>query len=167
MDKYLLRGISIGIIVSTIVFGSMYYSGNEKTPINEKQVDQFLQQEGFKKISIEEYNKLQEKQDKVPPVKKENNQPSQPTVPPKEDITEKTESPKEEKPPKIIYVLTIDTGMYSSEIADALAKAKIIADADEFNQYLVEHDLNTAIQIGTYEVTNEMSIEEIANIITK
>lgn len=167
MDKYLLRGIAIGIIVSTIVYGVIFYSGNNKTPINEKQVDQFLQQEGYKKISLEEYNELQEKQEAVPPEKEESKQPSQTNEPAKENVSEKVETPKEEKSQKIIYVLTIDTGMYSSEIAEALKKAGIIADAELFNNYLVEHDLNTAIQIGTYEVTNEMSIEEIADMITK
>ncbi|WP_449536981.1 hypothetical protein [Ferdinandcohnia sp. Marseille-Q9671] len=166
MDKLLLRGISIGIVVSTIVYGYFYYNDKQEKDFTEAQINEYLEANGLRKITIDEYNRLQkqEQPEASDPKNKETKMES-----PKE-IAESTEPPaseQKEQPEKNNYVLTIDPGMYSTQIAESLEIAGIITDSTVFNDYLVEHNLNTAIQVGTYEVSHEMSIEEIADMITK
>lgn len=63
------------------------------------------------------------------------------------------------------YHLLITKGMNSSDISELLAKAKIIEDADAFNTFLGKKNYHHKIQIGEYELTSEMSMEEIADMI--
>src|SRR5699024_5090220 len=64
------------------------------------------------------------------------------------------------------YTLTIEEGMASSEISAALEDNGIIDDAGKFNRYLEEEGYELKVQIGTYDVSNKMDYNEIANIIT-
>ncbi|WP_010650883.1 endolytic transglycosylase MltG [Oceanobacillus massiliensis] len=58
--------------------------------------------------------------------------------------------------------MTISPGMASSDISSLLAENQIIQDASEFNSYLDEHDYSLQIQIGSYELTSDMSFYQIA-----
>lgn len=62
--------------------------------------------------------------------------------------------------------LNITEGMTSKEVSRQLEKAKVIKDADKFNEYLADHELQQLIQLGDYTLTNEMDFKTIANIIT-
>ena len=57
--------------------------------------------------------------------------------------------------------------MNSSDIADLLESNQVIEDASSLIEYLQENDLSQTIQLGSYEVTSTMSIEEIAQMITR
>lgn len=57
--------------------------------------------------------------------------------------------------------------MNSTEISQLLANEQIISDANDFDEYLEARDLQRSIQIGQYEVNNEMTLSEIAQLITK
>ncbi|MEK3797768.1 endolytic transglycosylase MltG [Peribacillus sp. FSL H8-0477] len=76
--------------------------------------------------------------------------------------------PKAEKPAKAInYSLTIKPGMTSQQIADTLVNEHIIRDADTLTNYLRRDKLHDHIQVGTFILSKEMSIEQIAKTITK
>ena len=57
--------------------------------------------------------------------------------------------------------------MTSSEIAAKLAQNKIVMDEEDFAEYLIKNDYQTDIQMGSYSLTNRMSYDQIAKMITK
>ena len=67
----------------------------------------------------------------------------------------------------INYTLEIESGMASSSISSTLADNDIIDDAAEFNQYLQDQDYSLKVQIGSYDLSSDMSFYEIAEAITK
>ena len=57
--------------------------------------------------------------------------------------------------------------MTSSEIATKLAQNKIVKEEEDFAEYLIKNDYQTDIQLGSYSLTNRMSYDQIAKMITK
>ncbi|MFT4412636.1 hypothetical protein ACLM5H_02140 [Fredinandcohnia humi] len=164
MDKLLLRGIAIGIIISTLVFSYLYFIENEEIAITEEQIENYLNEEGYVKVRSEEYNKLLQKSvsptsDNAGKGEKDKEEQTVPTEPPSDEA-------KKAEPDQKTYTLSIEPGMSSDEIAETLEQAGIIPNSVEFNNFLIENGLNTGIQIGTYEVTTKMSQAEIANLIS-
>ena len=110
----------------------------------------------YKEVKISEYDQLkrqeQEWKNKYETLLAEN----------LEDSIEKPE-------PKVInrYHLTISEGMSSNDISQQLEEAGIILDAKEFNDYLADKKLQRYIQIGQYELDEEMNHQQIAEIITE
>lgn len=80
----------------------------------------------------------------------------------------KQPEPKTEQPEKVLnYSLTIKPGMTSQQIADKLVKEHIILNGETLTNYLSRDKLHDHIQVGTFILSKEMSIEQIAKTITK
>src|SRR5699024_592618 len=85
-----------------------------------------------------------------------------------EDADEETESDENETEEEensddpVEYTLTIESGMPSSEIGTRLEENDIIEDADDFSNYLEEHDYSLQIKATDHDVTSEMSFYELA-----
>lgn len=69
--------------------------------------------------------------------------------------------------PIINYQLEIVSGMTSNEIATILAQNQVVQDEAAFAHFLIKHNYHTALQLGSFPVTNQMNFEQIANMITK
>ena len=67
----------------------------------------------------------------------------------------------------INFQLEVESGMTSSEIATKLAQNKIVEDEEDFAEYLIKNGYQTDIQLGSYSLTNRMSYDQIAKMITK
>src|SRR5699024_8886811 len=65
------------------------------------------------------------------------------------------------------YSLTIEEGMASSDISAKLEDNNIIDDASKFNRFLEKEGYELKVQIGTFDVSDDMDFEEIASAITK
>ncbi|HBZ09019.1 MAG TPA: hypothetical protein DEO65_03910 [Bacillus bacterium] len=78
----------------------------------------------------------------------------------------KEKATKTSKPSVKVMHLNINGGMTSKEVSRQMEKAEIIKDANEFNDYLAKKKMQQSIQIGDYELTSEMGLEEIAETIT-
>ncbi|MDG5470810.1 hypothetical protein P6709_03550 [Jeotgalibacillus sp. ET6] len=65
------------------------------------------------------------------------------------------------------FILTIEPGMTSPEISQELEEFDIIEDASKLDEYLNNQELTENIQIGKYDVNSSLSIEEIADLITR
>jgi len=87
---------------------------------------------------------------------------------PTEDSDTKTEESvnKTSSEQVVKMVLLIETGMNSTDIADALKRSEIIDDAAAFESYLKNSKLSGKIQIGKYDLDSSMTTETIATIIT-
>lgn len=73
---------------------------------------------------------------------------------------------KKDKPIKKVMHLNINEGMSSKEVSKQMEKAGVIQDAEEFNDYLAAKKWQQSIQIGDYELTSDMGLQEIAETIT-
>ncbi|NEY20030.1 endolytic transglycosylase MltG [Bacillus ginsengihumi] len=65
------------------------------------------------------------------------------------------------------YHLSVTKGMTTMDISKRLKTGEIIKDEKQFSQYLIAHDYQKQLQIGEYDLTNQMSFEQIAKMITK
>lgn len=79
------------------------------------------------------------------------------------------EAEKAKEPEKEIHRLTlvVASGMYTGDVAKALADAKIVPNAFEFSQLVESRGLASALRPGTYEISSEMTIDEIIAAIFK
>lgn len=65
-----------------------------------------------------------------------------------------------------VVKLSVVSGDYSFTVAQKLAEAGVITDANAFNAYLAEQNLATIIQNGTFSVQKGQSFEELGKILT-
>ncbi|MEI3611702.1 hypothetical protein [Pseudogracilibacillus sp. SO30301A] len=84
----------------------------------------------------------------------------------KDDKEKETKKKKEDKVKKVKF--TIKKGDVTEDIADTLVDKKILKkdERDKFIKYLEDNDYSPYIQLGTFEVTSEMNIKELAETVT-
>ncbi len=63
-------------------------------------------------------------------------------------------------------VLTIVSGMWSDKVARELQAMGLVESASEFDQYLIQNGYADKIVVGTFEIPEGASYQEIAGIIT-
>ncbi|MFB1050353.1 endolytic transglycosylase MltG [Paraliobacillus sp. JSM ZJ581] len=153
--KQTLRAFATGLLTATLIIAVIYFIEKDDTEDNKavnlttKQMKQALESQGYT-ISLET-NK--DEQEQVTPEPNDSNQADQPN--------EQNSKPKEVR----IYTLTIESGMTISEIAEILADAKIIKSTRSFISYLQDHEYGTNIQVGQFELTDQMTLEQISRTI--
>jgi hypothetical protein len=159
MNKRNTRAFAFGILSAVIAFGTAYLLNKpeqlEDRKIDENSARKFLQANGYTVLTNKEYTLLQQTAAKGQNANKEG--------------TEKSaeENTEQEKETQRDYQLTIESGMTPGEIASLLEKARVIDQAADFGNFLEEYGYSKKIQLGTFELTHEMSYKEIAKIITK
>ncbi|NBJ68528.1 MULTISPECIES: endolytic transglycosylase MltG [Clostridia] len=82
----------------------------------------------------------------------------------KKQAADKEENKEDEKK---TFTVNIKEGMPSSEISDQLEANDIIDDAAKFSAYLEDNDYSQKVQLGKFKVSSDMSLQEIAEAITK
>ncbi|MCD7709344.1 MAG: endolytic transglycosylase MltG [Clostridiales bacterium] len=65
-----------------------------------------------------------------------------------------------------VVSFTIEGGQYARAISENLYEAGLVDDAEEFRIFMQDNDYDNNIQVGTYELSTDMSYEDIAKIIT-
>ncbi|MDO5127752.1 MAG: hypothetical protein Q4D54_08385, partial [Eubacteriales bacterium] len=63
--------------------------------------------------------------------------------------------------------ITVTSGMGSESVAAMLQSAGIIDDALSFDNFLIEKGYATKLEVGTFYFSDNMSFEEIAQILMK
>lgn len=104
-----------------------------------------------------------EKEDKDTDKKEEKDKDKEDENKDKDDDKEKDE--KEESTVK--YSIKIDPDMLPTDVSNLLEEKNIIKDASKFNTFLEDNDYSQLIQIGTFDVSSDMSQEEVAKVITR
>ncbi|EWG08942.1 hypothetical protein ABE29_09540 [Cytobacillus firmus] len=159
MNKRNTRAFAFGILIAVIAFGTAYFLNkpeqSEQRIMDENSAKKLLQANGYTVLTDEEYALLQQTEAKDQDEKKEVKE-----EPAEENTEQEEESQK-------VYKLTIERGMTPGEIAALLEKASVIDQAADFGNYLEEYGFSKKIQLGTFELTQNMSYKEIAKIITK
>lgn len=172
MNKQNMRSFAFGIFITVCLIGSVYLGqddekGKASGIANSKSL---LEKNGYVVLSKNEFNGLQEKagnQNKNTGIEEKTETSPEKTQkePQKEEIT--NNEGQAAAPSVKEYQLEVISGMSSNEIARVLAENNIISSDTEFDNYLKQNNYQTKIQIGSYSITNQMSYEQIAKIITK
>lgn len=155
MNKKSLRGLATGILLTTIIF--VFQTDTQKpvenTLLEETElaiddlVKDYLELEQLIAIPLDEYEMLQFKVSEA--AEKHNNEP-------------------QDRETVIIREIhfTVEPGMSSGEVAILLEKAGIITDSNQLQQHIINADLEGKIKSGEYIFTNQMSLEEIVDILS-
>jgi hypothetical protein len=162
MNKRRIQAFSLGIIFTVSVLGSYYfYVDKPSDQLNINEAKSLLKSKGYTILTQAEYSNLKDSsQTKTTTTKKQ-----QQSKGPAKDLSKKQTTTQDNN--EKTYQLQVTAGMASGEIANLLAKNKIIENAMEFEQYLITHQYETKVQLGTYSLTNKMDYEQLAKIITK
>ena len=141
-----IRYLGIGIFLSGTVL-TISNAISTETPESEKDLETAY------KASQEELQEVkQQLADLQLNIDKANNESSQQTV-----ATQQVRT----------TILTIETGMTPSEVSAHLENTQIIDNKNDLEDYLIENKLTSRVQVGKYELSSEMSIQQIVDIITK
>lgn len=156
MTKNGLRGFAAGLIIATFILSYVYYFQSDKTDasqndvITEADIENYALENDLVVLTEEEFKNLNEKEE------------------PKEEKKEdkKKEEPKEEE--KVINVnFEITPGMSTDDVASKLQKSKLISKKSDFTNYIKKNKLESGIKAESYKLNSEMTVEEIAKIVTK
>lgn len=153
MNRRNTRAFAFGVLLSVCIIGIFYFSiDDKKAPeMNIDRAKTILEEKGYVVLTKDNYNQME---------KTLSNQTSK-------EKKEQTPDPPKSKESVTAYQLEIVSGMVSRDIADILAKEKIIDDANRFELYLEENGYSKKIQLGSFELTSKMSYKDMAKIITK
>ncbi len=84
-----------------------------------------------------------------------------------------TEPPKPTVPPVatpaaevITAVISVERGNSATVVCNKIEAAGIVKDADKLRNYLINNNLTDYINIGSYTLSSDMSIERIAKLLT-
>ncbi|WP_019154511.1 hypothetical protein [Robertmurraya massiliosenegalensis] len=156
MTKNTIRAFALGIILAVALL--QFTVLKQESDISLHDAKEKLTEEGFVILTNEEFTNLEAVAEEKELVEEEK---TKPNVNEEEKLEE---SPTEET---AAFTLVIEENMSTKKIANILAGEKIIDDATEFEQFLIDHDYHTKVQIGNFELNSDMDYEEISKIITK
>ena len=173
--KYYLRGLGIGILVTTIILTIANHVGNK---ISDAEVIKRAEALGMVMSDDETLFPPKQTDEQATTGKTEESTTEEPTT--EEPTTEEptteeptTEEPTTEEPATkpsggdvVTATLVIKSGMYSEKVSQELQRMGIISDWADFNQYLSDNKYDVVIKTGTYTVNSSMTYEELAKLIT-
>ena len=194
--KTYLRGLGLGLIVAALVTGvgsrqtmsdeqikarakelGMMESKTYLTQVNEsKEAAESLMESETVTETVAETEEIETTTLETAAETKENVTETKETVSEEtaETVPETESEPVEESPEQSIeetmspetVTFQIHSGDSSVSVAKRLAEAGLVGDAKAFDQYLCQNGYDKKIRVGTYEIQNDSSNEEIAKIIT-
>lgn len=144
--KYYLRGLGIGLVITTLILTISHRISNPKE--NEEQT-----QSQTTSGSVIAYTK----EDKTKDQEETTKQPEEPT-------TQQNENNDDDNTEITIDIQGV---YYGTDVSDLLYDAGVITDKQEFSDYLKEHGYDTIIREGSYTFTKGDTFENLAKIITR
>lgn len=189
--KYYLRGIGIGLIVTTVIL-MITFSIHGQKPLTDEEIIARATELGMvrpeqlssgEKLSdsdtsgkLTDADQSDVKDEKQPtdavddPASDNTDQDSNKTEESeKTEQSEETEELKDAKEPETIeqVEVTIVGGEYSAAVCKKLEKAGVIEDADDFNKYLAQGGYDNLIQPGNYVLEVGADYDTIVKSITE
>ncbi|SEA97319.1 YceG-like family protein [Thalassobacillus cyri] len=153
--KLLVRAFALGLLACSSTFFIIWNSENTPHVQSMEKTIESLNQQGYIIMEQTTYEQKLAQQHR-PPKELEQS---------KDDKVSKEEKSSNNQNQEKV-VIKIEPGMSSSAIASILEKENMIMDQINFQQYLDEADYSRYLQVGTFELNNEMSYKEIAKEIT-
>ena len=163
--KYYLRGLGIGIIVTTIILGSCF--SMQKPKMTDAQIIEKASQLGMimpeqdsavdTETETTEPEETQQKNEQQVATEEIQQQTEQQTEVPKEQETEEAQ----QEP----FTLVVNRGDVCRTMCENLAANGVIDDSEGLRKYLSEVGYASFISAGTYQIPYHASYEEITNIL--
>ena len=181
--KYYLRGLGIGIIVTTIILVSCF--SMQKPKMTDAQIIEKASQLGMimpeqdsvvaAETETTEPEETQQKNEQQVAAEEAQQETEQQTEVPKEQATEETqqdapsedtenaesEEPAQQEP----FTLVVNRGDVCRTMCENLAAYGVIDDSEGLRKYLSEVGYASFISAGTYQIPYHASYEEITNIL--
>lgn len=192
--KYYLRGLGIGVIVTTLIL--MICFSFQKEEISDEEIRQRAAALGMVMPESEASEKQEEKaaaseesgtEKKTPDTetntkkKKKSSESSQKqedavastqqsneseqAAQEKKDSQQAEQTPDAQPQQAETYRLRVERGQVCRNICDTLAENGIIGDSELFRQYLSQIGYASQISIGTYEIPYGLTMEEVAAVL--
>lgn len=173
--KYYLRGLGIGILVTTVILS---LAGVGRKNMTDEEVVKRAKELGMVESTLLSDLPDQTKTDEVRPTEPEISLQPETSEPEESASTPETpEAPEEtpvspedgnpDTPAGETVTLVIGRGESSTTVSKNLKKAGIVEDAAAFDRFLCNNGYDKKIITGTYEIPYGASEEEIAKIITR
>ncbi len=167
--KYYLRGIGIGIVVTTIIFMVLIaiHKNDEKQPgvrENDMESKTVASLEEDTQTSSAPKEQLPQKKEDTEKETKEPAGTEEPVSEKEEETEKKEEQAKKDMKEKIR--IEIGGGEFSDDVCRKLEAEGLIDDAKAFNEFLIEKDYDNSILPGIYDVPKDSTYEEIAALLT-
>ena len=163
--KYYLRGLGIGIIVTTIILGSCF--SMQKPKMTDAQIIEKASQLGM--IMPEQDSAVDTETETTEPEETQQKNEQQVTTEEIQQETEQqTEVPKEqetEEAQQEPFTLVVNRGDVCRTMCENLAANGVIDDSEGLRKYLSEVGYASFISAGTYQIPYHSSYEEITNIL--
>ena len=184
--KYYLRGIGIGVIMTTLILMIAFVVHKEQ-PLTDDEIRERAAELGMvMPDNLPVSDKLSDTEPSTQPDDKqeesdgnqmepEGTQKSEEKSPETDGAGEtKTDTSDKDKKedqtePKVIEQaeISIVGGEYSDDVCKKLKKAGIISDADDFNKYLAKGGYDNLIQPGNYVIPLDADYDTIVKLITE
>ena len=170
--KYYLRGLGIGILVTTII---LTIAGHNRNKISDEEIK--IRAEKLGMVMNEEQPLFPEKntdpataEETTTEVLPETNTEATTEVPTEPETEATTEAPTEPEteapqPQYVTATITITRGMYSEAVSQAMQNAGLIDNWVDFNNYLSANGYSERLQTGSYTMNSEMSYQEMAMVL--
>lgn len=181
--KYYLRGLGIGIIVTTIILVSCF--SMQKPKMTDAQIiekasqlgmimpeqdsvvaaetettePEETQQKNEQQVAAEEAQQETEQQTEVP--KEQATAETQQDAPSEDTENAESEEPAQQEP----FTLVVNRGDVCRTMCENLAANGVIDDSEGLRKYLSEVGYASFISAGTYQIPYHASYEEITNIL--
>ncbi len=169
--KYYLRGIGVGVVITTFLFMiiisfNQYNDKPQNKAIRDTESKTVADYEDSAQNAADTENTAPSETQIEEPPQQEPAQdivPEQPETPPEQpDAVQET--PPEASVEKVRFV--IGGGEFSDVVCKKLQEAGLIDDAASFNKFLVEEDYDNYINPGVYDIPKNATYEEIAVLLT-
>ncbi|MDE1549736.1 hypothetical protein [Jeotgalibaca caeni] len=170
MKKEELRFLALGFFISALLLAAFQLispspsASTAKEEVTEKK-DDF--QEKYESLLVEhqQLEKSLESQEESTSTEGETESEVESEEKPESEETEvPDEEPSSASPTSIVFL--VHDGQPSSVVLQNLLEAGLISSLEAAEQYLTDQDLMTRIQVGSYELSPEMSDEEVLTEIT-
>jgi len=186
MTKHGMRGFASGVIAASAIVALFYFqisptteASNEKSaPMTEESVEQYLNSHGEIAVDKETFNKWQKsEQEQASGSNTKDDQKTadneskdtKTTTDSKDDSKSDSASSQENKtetPQVYKATVQVTQGMTTSDVAATLAAKHVIKDKYELINYVVSNKLEPYLQLGTFTLSSDMTIQQIASKIT-
>lgn len=165
-----MRGFASGIIATTAIIGLVYFQmtpSSEATsansaPITENAVQSYLASQGEIAVDKKMFDKWQESEKQT---KSDNS--GQKDQSSKKDTSTKGDSTTKAKQSTVnTATVQVTQGMMTSDVAAILESKHVIKNKYDLIHYVVNNKLEPYLQLGTYTLSSDMTIAQIASKLT-
>lgn len=170
-SKYFLRGMGFGILVTVVLFSVALVFYEPNTSSDESDTETVSEDKKQETDTDKESTTKETKEEVKEEAKEEaNNESDTATSEETKDDTVEEEpqtATTEAKTPSNSVSFKVTAGESSSKVAENLYRAGLVDNPSAFNTYLEQNGYDNTIHVGTFNIPEGSTYEQIANTISR